>query len=186
MASSAGVWLSATRRRMMFPLRAAGQAVVQTSPVPGNSPDARKDYPDLKTSQKSWIRCPPTRSLTRTVARRQCALAGEPQARHLAFCRHRGIYRSDVGQNHSDPRVGRRLPLVGPQASVEDATEGARLGSSSAMSSGRLFLDRVARQHCPSPLHRHAEHNTHPTDVSAKGDISTLPPRGHFYFALTS
>ena len=28
---------------------------------------------------------------------------------------------------------------------------------SSAMSSGRLFLDRVARQHCPSPLHRHAQ-----------------------------
>jgi hypothetical protein len=25
------------------------------------------------------------------------------------------------------------------------------------MSSGRLFLDRVARQHCPSPLHRHCQ-----------------------------
>jgi hypothetical protein len=28
------------------------------------------------------------------------------------------------------------------------------------MSSGRLFLDRVARQHCPSPLHRQPDHKT--------------------------
>ena len=53
------------------------------------------------------------------------------------------------------------------------------------MSSGRLFLDRVARQHCPSPLHRQPEHNTHSLSDRAKGDISTLPARGHFYFALT-
>jgi hypothetical protein len=77
----------------------------------------------------------------------------------LRFLRHGGIYRSDVGQSqnqsHLNPRVGCRLPLVGPRASAKDATDGARLGSSSAMSSDRLFLDRVARQHCPSPLHRH-------------------------------
>jgi hypothetical protein len=53
------------------------------------------------------------------------------------------------------------------------------------MSSGRLFLDRVARQHCPSPLHRHEQHNMHSSVAQAKGDISTLPARGHFYFALT-
>src|SRR5260370_42692222 len=53
------------------------------------------------------------------------------------------------------------------------------------MSSGRLFLDRVARQHCPSPLHRHAQNNMHSSDAGAKGDISTLRGRGHFYFALT-
>ena len=28
------------------------------------------------------------------------------------------------------------------------------------MSSGRLFLDRGARQHCPSPLHRQPDHKT--------------------------
>ena len=39
--------------------------------------------------------------------------------------------------------------------------------SSSAMSSGRLFLDRVARQHCPSPLHRHP----HPKTVPGWGTI---------------
>jgi hypothetical protein len=57
--------------------------------------------------------------------------------------------------------------------------------SSSAMSSGRLFLDRVARQHCPSPLHRHGQTNTHPRPASSKQDISTLRRIGHFYFALT-
>ena len=54
------------------------------------------------------------------------------------------------------------------------------------MSSGRLFLDRVARQHCPSPLHRHEQHNMRSPEGRGDGDISTLLGRGHFYFALTS
>ncbi len=69
----------------------------------------------------------------------------------MRFLRHDGIFRPDVvkpfGEFHRcgasrwsalSSRVGRGLqtaPL-----------------SSSAMSSGRLFLDRVARQHCPSPF----------------------------------
>ena len=53
------------------------------------------------------------------------------------------------------------------------------------MSSGRLILDRVARQQSPSPLHRQIEHNMHPSGAWDKGDISTLLGRGHFYFALT-
>jgi hypothetical protein len=53
------------------------------------------------------------------------------------------------------------------------------------MSSDRLFLDRVARQHCPSPLHRHAQTITHPHPARRKQDISTLQRIGHFYFALT-
>ena len=53
------------------------------------------------------------------------------------------------------------------------------------MSSGRLFLDRVARQHCPSPLHRRDQINTHFSSPWAKGDISTLQKGRHFYFALT-
>jgi hypothetical protein len=44
-----------------------------------------------------------------------------------------------------------------------------------ATSSGRLFPDRVARQHCPSPLHRHPQFNMHFSQAPAKGDISTLP-----------
>jgi len=76
------------------------------------------------------------------------------------------------------PPVG-RPPLPGK------GRDGRNYCSSSAMSSGRLFLDRVARQQSPSPLHRQPEHNTHFSDKQGKGDISTLPGRGHFYFALT-
>jgi hypothetical protein len=51
------------------------------------------------------------------------------------------------------------------------------------MSSDRLFLDRVARQHCPSPLHRQPQNNMHFAEPGPKGtfllcwegDISTLP-----------
>ena len=53
------------------------------------------------------------------------------------------------------------------------------------MSSGRLFLDRGARQQSPSPLHRQPQNNMHSAEPRAKGDISILPGRGHFYFALT-
>src|SRR6185503_21253192 len=54
-----------------------------------------------------------------------------------------------------------RLPLVGPEAQSKDGPGGSTRPCSSAsfaMSSGRLFLDRDARQQSPSPLHRHPEH----------------------------
>jgi hypothetical protein len=44
---------------------------------------------------------------------------------------------------------------------------------------------RVGRHQSPSPLHRHTQTNTHFSKLSTKGDISTLPNRRHFYFALT-
>jgi hypothetical protein len=78
-----------------------------------------------------------------------------------------------------------RLPLVGTRAPVKERDGRSASCSSSAMSSGRLFLDRVARQHCPSPLHRHGQNNTHPLPAPSKPDISTLQRIGHFYFALT-
>ena len=51
--------------------------------------------------------------------------------------------------------VGHRLPS-GPDRAKE---RNGRITScpSSSMSSGRLFLDRGARQHCPSPLHRQVQ-----------------------------
>src|SRR5260370_21531087 len=78
-----------------------------------------------------------------------------------------------------------RLPLVGPVTQAKERVGRTTLLSSSTMSSDRLFLDRVARQHCPSPLHRHTQIITHSSDAQAKGDISTLLGRGRFYFALT-
>ncbi len=53
------------------------------------------------------------------------------------------------------------------------------------MSSGRLFLDRVARQQSPSPLHRHAQTTTRPLGCHSKPEHSTLLKTGTFYFALT-
>ena len=80
----------------------------------------------------------------------------------MRFLRHHGIFRSDVviqivkswgrgaASRWSDPgpakgRDGRTAPC-----------------SSSTMSSGRLFLDRVARQQGPSPLHRQVHPKTVP------------------------
>ena len=68
-----------------------------------------------------------------------------------------------------------RLPLVGPEPRQKNAPGGTRSFSSSAMSSGRLFLDRVGRQHSPSPLHRHAQ--------TYHALLTCLGKRGHFYFA---
>jgi hypothetical protein len=76
-------------------------------------------------------------------------------------------------------------PATRPRTQVEERAGRTTLRSSSAMSSDRLFLDRVARQHCPSPLHRRAQTTTHPHPARRKPDISTLQGIGHFYFALT-
>jgi hypothetical protein len=88
-------------------------------------------------------------------------------------------------KNHTNLRAGYRLPLVGPRAPVQGRDGRRAPYPSSTMSSGRLFLDRVARQHCPSPLHRHGQSNTHTLPAPAKPDISTLQGIGRFYFALT-
>jgi len=99
----------------------------------------------------------------------------------VRFLRHGGIYRSDVivqgpppltaagsasgEKSHNATRSEPSNP--GHNAAFHSACSPGkeRAGrtascSSSAMSSGRLFLDRVARQHCPSPLHRHHENKT--------------------------
>jgi len=68
---------------------------------------------------------------------------------------------------------------------VEERVGRTALFPSSAMSSGRLFLDRVGRHQSSSPLRRHTQISTHSSTRQGKGDISTLPARGHFYFALT-
>ena len=77
------------------------------------------------------------------------------RALEMRFLRHDGIYRSDEivvislgrgaasrrsGPGQAERRDGRRAPCP-----------------SFSMSSGRPFLDRGARQHCPSPLHRHVQ-----------------------------
>jgi len=86
------------------------------------------------------------------------------------------------GQDHPLPSSP---AAFGPGPSYQDMQEEHALPIIVLMSSGRLILDRVARQQSPSPLHRHPQINMHSANTQAKGDISTLPGRGHFYFALT-
>jgi hypothetical protein len=107
-------------------------------------------------------------------------------ARALAKCflRHAGIYRSDVSFHLLTPgrdpasRSGRCQGIGHAGKNVPCP--------SSAMSCGRLFLDRVGRHQRPSPLHRHPQINMHPSPAPPIHDISTLPAGRHFYFALTT
>jgi len=85
-----------------------------------------------------------------------------------------------LGRDRTSSR--RSAPSPGKRTRREDHAPSHR----PQMSSGRLFLDRVARQHCPSPLHRHEQNNMRSPGGRGNGDISTLPAWGHFYFALTS
>ena len=144
----------------------------------------------LKRPKRVCVDHPSVNSVTRAGARRE--RAHYPSSRgplSLAFFRHDGIYRSDVvpkaKPKPSKPGTG-VPPPVGRHPGPVKGRDGRRAPyPSSAMSSDRLFLDRVARQQSPSPLHRHSQINMHSSDARAKGDISTLPGRGHFYFALT-
>jgi hypothetical protein len=91
------------------------------------------------------------------------------------------------GSTKTKPWGGTVPPPVGrPRAQVKERVGRTTPFSSSAMSSGRLFLDRVGRHQSPSLLHRQPQNNMHFAEPRAKGDISTLPERGQFYFALTS
>ena len=105
------------------------------------------------------------------------------RALEMRLFRHGGIYRSDVSSHLINLLPGSRF-TVGSGPGYRTRRKNTPCPSS-AMSSGRLFLDRVARQHCPSPLHRHTQINMHSAEAQGKGDISILPGRGHFYFALT-
>jgi len=75
--------------------------------------------------------------------------------------RHVGIYRSDVSFVVVNPI--QLPPPVGRPCYRAIARDGRSTPCpSSAMSSGRLFLDRVARQQCPSPLRRQSQDNARP------------------------
>src|SRR5262249_22139426 len=60
-------------------------------------------------------------------------------------------------------------PVSRPRAQAKERVGRTTLFSSSAMSSDRLFLDRVGRHQSPSPLHRHEQINTHFPDRCQKG-----------------
>jgi len=73
-----------------------------------------------------------------------------------------GIYRSDVGQTKNQilgagPTASRRSA---PRPRQKNASGGPRPSHRPRWVPHRLFLDRVARQHCPSPLHRHCQNSS--------------------------
>jgi hypothetical protein len=83
------------------------------------------------------------------------------------------------------PGPGHRLPFIGPEPSYRTRQEEHALPI--VRNPFRPAIPRrVARQHCPPPLHRRRQHNTHSRKSWGKGDISILRERGHFYFALTA
>ena len=124
-------------------------------------------------------------SLRRSLRRHFVPLASRDLEAPSCVFRHGGIYRPDGGWQPVKTwgrGTASRWSAPGPVPGRDGRSASC---SSFAMSSGRLFLDRVARQQCPSPLHRPAQLNTPSPALRRKGDISTLPGRRHFYFALT-
>ena len=85
-----------------------------------------------------------------------------PTAIGMRFRRHVGIYRSDVVQGKTpkpNPENGTGPPPDSqPRTQVKERAGRITPFSSSAMSSGRLFLDRVGRHQSPSLLHRRHQH----------------------------
>ena len=151
-------------------------------PIPGNPPHDRPVSRVIFSSLKDSLR----RSLPRhSIPHLQRILGAQ-----YAFLRHVGIYlvrcgfqiktkNQTLGRGRTASRWSASIP--GSRTCREDHAPSHR----PQMSSGRLFLDRVARQHCPSPLHRHGQTTTPPHPARPKPDISTLQRIGHFYFALT-
>jgi hypothetical protein len=122
--------------------------------------------------------------LRRSLPRHSIPAATNCRGPRQAFSRHGGIYRPDVAGDQ---------PGSGPIASRRPAPSPGRrtLREDHALLIVRdefrpAIPRRVARQHCPPPLHRHEQINMSSSSETAKGDVSTLPARGHFYFALTA
>jgi hypothetical protein len=174
--------LPPARRRIRFRRWREGKV----RPVPGNAPHEPAGKPGaFFTSLKERLR----RSLRRHS---ETATSKNTEALRLRFLRHDGIYRSDVVQVKTKTRTktkpwgGTVPPPAGrPRAQVKERFGRTTLFSSSSMSSGRLFLDRVGRHQSPSPLRRHAQITMHSSSAHPKPERSTLLESGTFYFALT-
>ena len=148
-------------------------------PIPGNSPHDRLVSRGM--SFTFWRVCDDPFRATSFPQRQRAYRSAQ-----YAFLRHWWNLSGPMwsknqtpGRDHTASRWS--APSPGSRTRREDRAPSHR----PQMSSSRLFLDRVARQQSPSPRHRQPQNNTHSTSDRGKGDISTLPARGHFYFALT-
>jgi len=155
-------------------------------PIPGNSPHdrlvSRGIFSSLEESLRRSLPRPSFPQLQRTILGAQYAffkawrnLSGpmwfpnqnQKQQQNQTLGRDRAASRRSAPSPGKGTRREDRAPSHRPQ-----------------MSSGRLFLDRVARQQSPSPLHRQPQHNTHSSNGLGKGDISTLHKRVTFLFCV--
>ena len=148
-------------------------------PIPGNAPHVR---PVSRGMISLWSICDDPFRTTRFPQFR--ILPGPAAGVFKAWRNLSGpMWSPHKNQTPGQDRTASRWSALSPGRRTR--REDHALTHRPQMSSGRLFLERVARQQSPSPLHRHTQLNTHPAQARAKGDISTLPGRGHFYFALT-
>jgi hypothetical protein len=147
-------------------------------PVPGNPPHDRPVSRVISSSPKRVCDDPfPTTPFPKLHTTRRRSVCVFQAWRNLSV---------RCGQARTKPWGGTVPPPAGrPRAQVVERAGRITPFSSSAMSSGRLFLDRVGRHQSPSPLHRHPQINMRSRAAWSKGDLSTLPARGRFYFALT-
>jgi hypothetical protein len=151
-------------------------------PIPGNSPHDRPVSRGTFSSLKKNLR----RSLPRHLV---------PQLQYIILRSQYAFFKAwrnlsgpmwSANQNQTlgrDRAASRRsAPSPGRRTRREDHA----LTHRPQMSSGRLFLDRVARQQSPSPLHRQAQITTHFPRGLFKPERFTLLRTGTFYFALTA
>jgi len=143
--SGASVGLSTEQKRMS---PGAGVARNQAAPMtgrpaapPAGQPGCLMALANLRRWFRNQLPC-------------RGSIAEDPRVRLL---RHAESIASMWGFRPSLSRTG-GLPPTGSNPSFRKRRE-ERFLPIVAMSSGRLFLDRGARQHCPSPLHRPAQTN---------------------------
>jgi hypothetical protein len=98
-------------------------------------------------------------SLRRSLPHRRLAALCQRAACVFEAWRNLSV-RCGSSQNHLNPSWGAASRWSAPMPGKGRDGRNYAPCSSSAMSSGRLFLDRVARQHCPSPLRRQGHHKT--------------------------
>jgi hypothetical protein len=149
-------------------------------PIPGNTPHGRPVSRVI--SCPLWSICDDSCDTTRFPQ-----LQRTYRARGMRF---QGMAESFTpmwfkSKPKTKPKPGPTTSRRSAPTQVEERDGRTATFSSFAMSSGRLFLDRVGRHQSPSPLHRHTQLNMHSPKPQVKGDILTLLGRGHSYFALT-
>ena len=125
-------------------------------PIPGNAPHDRPVSRVISSSSRSI--CDDSFHTTRFPQLQEHA--GAHGVRFLGMAESfTPMWLRSKSKSKTNPEPGSTASRRSAPTQVEERDGRTALFSSFAMSSGRLFLDRVARQHCPSPLHRHAQNN---------------------------